>query len=96
MNQLMLEVKNHHVTNEIVKLIKKYSINFKKIIKRLQLTIFKCKRKMNRDIRTTVVYILNDFKRVHNKIYFNLFALIRKNFRAADLMIRDIELIKNF
>ena len=46
MNQLMLEIKNHYVANEIVKFIKKYSINFEKIIKRLQLTIFKYK-KMN-------------------------------------------------
>ena len=51
---------------------------------------------MNWNIRATAVYILNDFKRVHNKIYSNLFASTQKNFRAADLMIRNIELIKNF
>ena len=50
MNQLMLEIKDHHVANEIVKLIKNYSINFEKIMKRLQLTIFKYKEKMNRSI----------------------------------------------
>ena len=96
MNQLMLEVKNHHVANETVKLVKKYSINFEKIMKRLQLTIFKCKKKMNRDIRATAVYILNDFKRAHSKIYSDLSASTRKNLRAADLMIRDMRLIKNF
>ena len=76
MNQLMLEVRNHHIANEIVKLVKKYSIDFEKIVKKLQLTIFKCKKKMSRDIRATVVYILNDFKRGYNKVYFNLFASI--------------------
>ena len=91
----MLGVKNHHVANETVKLVNEYSINFEKIMKRLQLTVFKCKEKMNRDIRATVVYILNDFKRVHSKIYSNLSASTRKNFRAADLMIRSMKLIKN-
>ena len=95
-NRLMLEIRDHHVANEIVKLIKKYSINFEKIMKRLQLTIFKCKKKVSRNIRATAVYILNDFKRVHSKIYFNLSASIRKNFRAADLMIRNMSLIENF
>ena len=45
MNQLMFEIKDHYVANEIVKLIKKYSINFEKIMKRLQLTIFKYKKR---------------------------------------------------
>ena len=95
-NQLMLEIKNHHVANEIVKLVKKYFINFEKIIKRLQLTKFKCRKKMNRSIRATAAYILNDFKRAYSKIYSDFFASIRENLRAADLMIRDIKLIKNF
>ena len=51
---------------------------------------------MNRSIRATAAYILNNFKRVHNKICFNLFASIRKNFYAVDLMIKDIRLIENF
>ena len=96
MNQLMLEIKNHHIANEIVKFIKKYSINFEKIMKKLQLTILKCREKMNRSIRAIAVYILNDFRRVHSKIYFDFFASIRKDFRAADLMIRNMKLIKNF
>ena len=57
MNQLIFEIKNYHVVNEIVKLIKKYFINFEKIIKKLQLTIFKYKEKTNRKIRAIVVYI---------------------------------------
>ena len=96
MNQLMLEIRDHHVANETVKLVKKYSINFEKIMKRLQLTIFKRRKKMNRSIRATAVYILNDFKRVHSKIYFNFSASIRKDLRTADLMIKDMRLIKNF
>ena len=96
MNQLMLEIKDHYVANEIVKLIKKYSINFEKIMKKLQLIIFKCRKKMNWNIRATAIYILNDFKRAHSKIYFNFFASTRKNLRVTDLMIRDIRLIKNF
>ena len=95
-NQLMFEVKDHHVANEIVKFVKKYFINFEKIIKRLQLTKFKCRKKMNRSIRATAAYILNDFKRAYSKIYSDFFASIRENLRAADLMIRDIKLIKNF
>ena len=50
---------------------------------------------MNRSIRATAVYILNDFKRVHSKIYSDLSMSIQKNFRAADLMIRNMKLIKN-
>ena len=69
MNQLMLEIRDHHVANKIVKLVKKYSIDFEKVMKRLQLTISKCKKKMNRDIRAIAIYILNDFKRAHSKIY---------------------------
>ena len=95
MNQLMLEIKDHHVANETVKLVKEYSINFEKIMKRLQLTVFKYKEKMNRDIRTIAVYILNNFKRAHNKTYSDLFGSIRKSFRVADLMIRNMKLIKN-
>ena len=96
MNQLMLEVKDYHIANEIVKLIKKYFINFKKILKRLQLTIFKFRKKTNRDIRTTVISILNNFKRAHNKVYVYFFALTWRNLRAVALMIKDMKLIKNF
>ena len=96
MNQLMFRVKDHHFANEIVKFIKEYSINFKKIMKRLQLTVFKCKEKINRNIQTTAVYILNDFKRTYSKVYSDFFASFWKNFRVADLMIRSIKLIKNF
>ena len=92
----MLEIRNHYVTNEIVKLIKNYFINFEKIMKRLQLIIFKGKEKMSRNIRTIIVYIINDFKRVYNKTYSDFSASIRENLRAADLMIRDIRLRKNF
>ena len=93
MNQLMFEIKDHQIANEIIKFIKKYLIDFENIIKRLQLTVFKYK-KMNRSIRTIAVYTLNDFKRVHNKIYTDFFTSIRKNFRAADLMIRNMKVIK--
>ena len=51
---------------------------------------------MNRSIRTTAVYILNNFKRAYSKIYSDLFTLIQEDLRAADLMIKDIKLIKNF
>ena len=51
---------------------------------------------MSRNIRTTVVYILNDFKRVHNRIYSDFSVSTRKNFRAVDLMIRNMKLMKNF
>ena len=51
---------------------------------------------MNRSIRATAVYILNNFKRVHNKAYSDFSASIRKNFRAADLIIKNMKLIKKF
>ena len=70
----MFEVKNHHIANEIVKLIKNHFINLEKIIKRPQLTVVKYKKKMNQNIRTIAVYILNNFKRFHSKIYFDFFA----------------------
>ena len=91
----MFGIRNHYVADEIVKLVKKYFINFEKIMKRLQLTVLKRKKKMNWSIRATAAYILNDFKRVHSKIYFDFSASTRKNFRAADLMIKDMKLIKN-
>ena len=72
MNQLMLEIKNYYIANEIVKLIKKYFINFKKVIKRLQVILFKQKEKINYDVQTITISILNDFKCVYNKIYINL------------------------
>ena len=96
MNQLMLEIRNYHVADETVKLVKKYFINFEKIMKRLQLTILKRKKKISRSIRTTAVYILNDFKRVHSKTYFDFFASTQENLRAVDLMIKSMRLIKNF
>ena len=48
MNQLMFGIRNHYIANEIIKFIKKYSINFEKIMKRLQLTIFKHKKNQSR------------------------------------------------
>ena len=51
---------------------------------------------MNLNIRATVVYILNDFKRAHSKAYFDLSASTRENLRAVDLMIKNMKLIKNF
>ena len=51
---------------------------------------------MNRNIRTTAVYILNNFKCVHNKSYFEFSISIRKDFCAADLIIKNMKLIKNF
>ena len=68
----MFEIKNHHVANEIVKFIKKYSINLEKIIKRLQLTVLRRRKKINRDIRAITVYISNDFKRAYSKAYVDL------------------------
>ena len=42
------------------------------------------------------VYILNDFKRVHSRTYSDFSASIQKNFHVADLMIKNMRLIKNF
>ena len=39
---------------------------------------------------------MNDFKRAHSKIYSDFSAPIQEDFRAADLMIKNIKLIKNF
>ena len=90
----MLEIKNHYIANEIVKLIKKYFINFKNVMKRLQLIVLKRKKKMNRNIRTTAIYILNDFKRIHSKIYFDFSASTQKNLRVINLIIRNMKLKK--
>ena len=60
------------------------------------MTVFKCKEKVNWSIRATVVYILNDFKRVHNKTYSDFSASTRENLRVVDLMIRNMKLIKSF
>ena len=94
MNQLIFEIKNHHITNEIVKLFRKYFFNFKKIIERLQLIVFKRRKEMSRSIRAIIVYILNNFKCAYSKIYYNLSMSIRNHFRTVDLMINDMKLIK--
>ena len=91
----MLEIKDHHVANEAIKLVKKYSINLEKIMKKLQLTVFRRRKKMSQSIRATAVYILNHFKRAHSKTYSDFSAPIQENFRAADLMIRSMKLIEN-
>ena len=51
---------------------------------------------MNRSIQAIIIYILNDFKHVYNKTYFDLSVSIGKDLRAADLMIKNMKLIKNF
>ena len=76
MNQLIFEIRKPYVAKEIVKFIKEYFINFEKIMKRLQLIILRRKEKVNRDIQAIIVYILNNFKRAHNKTYVNFFASI--------------------
>ena len=92
----MLEVRNPYVANEIIKFIKEYFINLKNISKRLQLTVLNWRKKIDRNIRRITIYILNDFKRAHSKIYINFSASTWTNLRAADLMIKNIRLIKNF
>ena len=44
MNQLMLEIKDYYISDEIIKFIKEYFINFIKIMKRLQLIVFNYKK----------------------------------------------------
>ena len=46
----MLESKDYYVADEIVKLIKKYFISFEKIMKRLQLIVFKRKKNESRHL----------------------------------------------
>ena len=92
----MFKIRNHYIANKIVKFIKKYFINFEKIMKRLQLIVFKRKEKISRSIQTIIVYILNDFKRVYSKTYSDFSTSTRKNFRVIDLIIKNIKLIKYF
>ena len=65
-------------------------------MKRLQLTIFKRRKEVNRDISAIIIYILNDFKRVHNKNYVNLFVPISENLYNIVLMNNNMKLIKDF
>ena len=51
---------------------------------------------MNRNIQTTAKYIINDYKRVFNDVFIDFLTLTLNNFRAIDLMINDLKLIKNF
>ena len=69
MNQLMFEIKDHHVANEVVKFIKKYFINFEKIVKKLQLTIFKCKKKKSKHSSDCCLHL----KRLQTRSQQNLF-----------------------
>ena len=62
----------------------------------MQLIVLKRKKKMSRNIRTIIIYILNDFKRVYSKIYSDFLVSTRKNLRVVDLIIKDMKLIKNF
>ena len=62
----MLNVKDHHITDKAVKLAKKYFNNFDKTIQRLQLVMFQHRKRIDKEIKTIIVYILNDFKRVYS------------------------------
>ena len=62
----MLRIKDHHIADEIIKLIKKYFNDFDKIVQRLQLVVLQRREKIDRDIKTIIVYILNDFRRVYS------------------------------
>ena len=53
------------------------------------------KKKMNRNIRTITKYIINDYKRVFSDVLTDLSTLISNDFRAINLMMNDLKLIKN-
>ena len=44
----MLSVKNHHVTDEAIKLTKKYFNDFDKTVQRLQLIVLQRREKINK------------------------------------------------
>ena len=41
-------------------------------------------------------YIINDYKRVFNNVLINFLILTLNNFRATDLMMSNLKLIKDF
>ena len=53
-------------------------------------------KKMNQNIRTTTKYIINDYKRAFSDALINFLTLISNDFRAINLIMNDLRLIKNF
>ena len=61
-----MNIRNYHVTDEAIKLVKKYFNEFDKIVQRLQFVMLQRREKINREIKTIIVYISNVFRRVYN------------------------------
>ena len=95
-NRLMFEIKNHHFVDENIKLTKRYSNDLQKAVQRLQLTMIQRKKKINRNIRTTTKYIINDYKRAFSDVLNDLSTSISNDFRAINLMMNDLKLMKKF
>ena len=95
-NRLIIKIKNHYFIDESVKLMKWYSNDSQKAVQRLQLTMIQRKKKMNRNIKTTTKYIIDDYKRAFNDILIDFLTSILNDFRATDLMMNDLKLMKDF
>ena len=89
-----MNVRNHYVIDETVKLTKKYFNEFDKIVQRLQLVVLQRREKIDRENKIIIAYILNDFKRVYNDELKNFSACNRKKLRKFELMMQEYKLIK--
>ena len=83
----MSGVRDHHIANGTIKLTNTYSNDFDKAIQQLQLAVIQRREKIDRGIRTTTAYTLNEFRRACNDDLADLPALNRKNLQEVELMI---------
>ena len=93
---MIIKIKNHHFTDEDVKLTKRYSSDSQKVVQKLQLTIIQRRKKVNQNIQITTKYIIDDYKRAFSDVLISFLTSTSNDFRAIDLMMNDLKLIENF
>ena len=94
-NALMSNIKSRYVDDEATKLTKRYSNEYKKIVKLMQQTILLKKKQIHRDIKIIIEYIVFDFKNVINNDYKNRTTFISSKLKNVEFKWKDERLIEN-
>ena len=91
----MSNIKSRHVNNKTTKLIKRYLNEYEKVVKLMQQTILQKKKQIVRDVKTTVKYIVSDFKNVVNNDYKNRTTFISSKLKNVEFKWKNERLIEN-
>ena len=91
----MLSIRLRHVDNEATKLTKRYSNEYEKAVKLMQQTVLQKRKQIARDVKTTVEYIIFDFKNVVNNNYKNRTTFISSKLKDVELKQKSERLIEN-